>query len=413
MNKENFLNEALYQHSDVLSYYVSRILAERYAGAAIVEGQEYAFDIEEFERAGQCDIVCVNTLHNQIKTEWMGIGEKLERKYENAWLSVMWKDHLLDVILMTYLNDGSKDRYHWIMAESQAIAEGFLQAVCDWTSPVEGEILVFENGGWHHSERLYAAIKSASLDDLVLPAELKRNLAEDFTRFLSARELYDRYGIPWKRGVLLTGPPGNGKTHIVKAIVNHLGLPCLYVKSFASTCGVEAGIRRVFNRARRQNPCLIVMEDIESLITKNTRSFFLNEMDGFAENTGVIVLATTNYPEKLDPAIVNRPSRFDRKYHFGLPESTERLNYLQTKLHEDAQLSEAGCHQIATLTEGFSFAYLKELVLSSLLQWVENPVPGRMDEVMLERVTVLREQMKTIQNCAAETDDDEEEEDEG
>ncbi len=409
MNKENFLSEALCQHQDVLSYSVSRKLAERFPATTIVEGQEYAFDIEEFERTGHCDVVCVNALYNQIKTEWMGADEKLQRQYENAWLSVLWQEHLLDVILVTYVHDGNKVRYHWIIAEARAIAEDFMRAVCDWTSPVEGEILVFEDGGWQASEKLYAAIKSASLDDLVLPEELKQSIVNDFTRFLSSRSLYEQYGIPWKRGVMFTGPPGNGKTHTVKAIVNYLGLPCLYVKSLDSRCGVEAGIRRVFNRARQQQPCLILMEDIDSLLPKKARSFFLNELDGFAQNTGVIVLATTNYPERLDPAIIDRPSRFDRKYHFGLPPEAERWQYLQTKLHDDAQLSEAACHQVAAITEGFSFAYLKELVLSSLVEWIDNPFRGRMDEVMLKRATILQEQMKTTQvNSTAEANDDDE-----
>lgn len=408
MNKENFLTEALYKHSDALSYHVSRELTENYTGAAIVEGKEYAFDIETFARAGQCDIVCVNTLHNQVKTEWMGAGEPLARTYANAWLSVLWQEHVLDVVLMTYDFDRDVSQHHWIIAESEAIAEQFLRAVCEWTEPVQDEILVFEDGGWMTSQRLYDAIKSASFDDLVLPAELKHSLVADFSRFLSSRALYEQYGIPWKRGVMLTGPPGNGKTHMVKAIVNHLGLPCLYVKSFESGCGVEAGIRRVFRRARRQQPCLIVMEDIDALVPKQARSFFLNEMDGFAQNTGVIVLATTNYPERLDPAIIDRPSRFDRKYHFGLPQAAERLQYLQTKLHAEAQLSAAACQQVAELTEGFSYAYLKELVVSSLVEWVDQPVPGRMNEVMPARASILQAQMRTAQTQEAKAKSDDE-----
>lgn len=400
MNKENFISEALCQHSDLLPYYVSRKLAERYQETAIIEGLEYAFDIEAFERDGQCEIVCVTALHNQIKTEWKGRREKPKRNYENAWLSVMWQDHLLDVILMTYLDDGCKSRGHWIIAETREIAENFLQAVCNWATEARGEILIFEDGSWCKSEKLYTAIKSASFDDLILPDQLKQSVIDDLTRFLSAQELYEKYGIPWKRGLLLIGPPGNGKTQMVRALVNYLSLPCLYIKSFNVHGEAETGIRRVFARARQIRPCLIVMEDIDSLITKYTRSFFLNELDGFAENNGIVVLATTNYPEKLDPAIIDRPSRFDRKYHFDLPAGEERSKYLQmwnAKWQDEMRLSESGQQKIVQVTEGFSFAYLKELVLSSLLQWAEKPARGEMDRVMLKRAMILRRQMKTAQ----------------
>ncbi|HZS03902.1 MAG TPA: ATP-binding protein [Blastocatellia bacterium] len=404
MNKENFISEALGQHSDLLAYHVSRKLAERYSERVIIEGQEYAFNIEEFARDEQCDVVCEVALHNQLKTEWMGIGRPLKRAYENAWLSVMWRDQLLDVILMTYVDGGCKSRSHWIIAETREVAEGFLRAVCDWACETRGEILVFDDGYWRKSNELYAAIKSTSFDNLILPGGLKQELTDDFTRFLASREMYERYGIPWKRGVLLTGPPGNGKTHAVKAIINRLGLPCLYVKSLKADYGEDGAIKRVFARARQIKPCLVVLEDLDSLIARNSRSFFLNELDGFAENTGVVVLATTNHPEKLDPAILDRPSRFDRKFHFGLPGPAERLRYLQAwneKLHDDARLSDDGAQRIAGLTEGFSFAYLKELVLSSLMQWVSDPLPGKMDGVMAGRAAVLREQMKSEAEKAA------------
>src|SRR4029077_18785777 len=90
----------------------------------------------------------------------------------------------------------------------------------------------------------------------------------------------------------------------------------------------HAQIRSVFERARKTTPCLLVLEDLDSLINDLNRSFFLNELDGFAANTGILVLATTNHPERLDPALLNRPSRFDRKYLFALPAHTERHAYI-------------------------------------------------------------------------------------
>src|SRR5690349_12665 len=81
----------------------------------------------------------------------------------------------------------------------------------------------------------------------------------------------------------------------------------------------------VFKRARMKPPCVIVLEDLDSMIDNKNRSFFLNELDGFHSNTGVVVLATTNHPEKLDSSILDRPSRFDRKYYFQLPAEAELL----------------------------------------------------------------------------------------
>src|SRR3989442_4448545 len=83
----------------------------------------------------------------------------------------------------------------------------------------------------------------------------------------------------------------------------------------------------VFARARMTNPCLMVFEDIDAMIDDENRSFFLNELDGFESNTGLVVLATTNHPDRLDPAILDRPSPLDRQYHFNLPATGGRFTY--------------------------------------------------------------------------------------
>src|SRR5690606_37405070 len=210
--------------------------------------------------------------------------------------------------------------------------EAFYSAVSTWSAIPHGEVLVFEQGNWRKDRELHESIQDSTFDTLVLVPGLKEALLQDVSGFFKSRDLYSRYGVPWKRGVLLLGPPGNGKTHAVKALCNSLELPILYVRSLESggmfDDGEHANISEIFSGARRAAPCLLVLEDLDALITPSNRSLFLNELDGFAQNTGVCVVATSNFPERLDPSILERPSPFDRRYTFALPAAAERRAYL-------------------------------------------------------------------------------------
>jgi SpoVK/Ycf46/Vps4 family AAA+-type ATPase len=241
---------------------------------------------------------------------------------------------------------------------------------------VRGEILVFHDGYFQKDKQLFNSIKNATFDNLILPHSLKQQIQNDFQQFFNSREVYERYGIPWKRGAIFIGPPGNGKTHTLKALINQLGKPCLYIRSFKSDNETEQeNMAEVFKRARMTTPCILVLEDLDSMIDDKNRAFLLNELDGFQPNTGVVVLATTNHPEKLDPSILDRPSRFDRKYYFQLPAESERLAYIDRwnqELQAEMRVTEAGAADVVNATEGFSFAYLKELFVASMVQWVSS-----------------------------------------
>jgi ATP-dependent 26S proteasome regulatory subunit len=148
-------------------------------------------------------------------------------------------------------------------------------------------------------------------------------------------------------------------------------------------------------------PCLLILEDLDSLIDDKSRAFFLNELDGFETNTGVVVLATTNHPDRLDPAILDRPSRFDRKYDFDLPGEAERSAYIaawNNELQPELRLSETVTREVIQQTEDFSFAYLKELFLSSMMHWMAMAGGISMDKIILGQATQLREQIDTSAN---------------
>lgn len=397
MDLKELISEALGLSSDSIAYFVSRELARLYSDKTIIEGAFSSFDLVGYAGAELCSLVGETAVFNESRIDWATSGKEFVDEPENGCFNVLWRGHLLDVLFLSWTSEGYRERHHWIVAEDRMTAEDFLRKVCGWASEVRCEILVFDGGYWYKDPELFEAIKCASFDNLILPAKLKREIQDDFANFFASHELYDQYRIPWKRGVLLIGPPGNGKTHTVKALINQMKQPCLYVKSFKSCWGTDHDrIRNVFKRARATTPSIVVLEDLDSLIGDENRAFFLNELDGFAVNTGVVVLATTNHPENLDPAILDRPSRFDRKYYFNLPAEAERMAYLVSwnqSLEPELRLSEPSLPKLVESTEGFSFAYLKELFLSSMMQWMSENATGRMDAVVLNRITVLREQM--------------------
>ena len=397
---ENFIRDALYKPNDYTAYYVGRKLAELHPEKTVVAGQTWYFDVESFVRDGHCSVVEQKSVFHHVKTDWEGTGRKLKNSIENSWLNVLWKGQLMEVVLITWAESRCRLRHHWIVADERQIAEDFFGAVCEWSCEVHGEILVYHDGYFRKDKRLFNSIKSATFENLILPAALKQQIQNDFQQFFTSREVYERYQIPWKRGAIFIGPPGNGKTHTLKALINQLGQPCLYVRSFKSDDETEEqNISEVFKQARMTTPCVLVFEDLDSMIDDNNRAFFLNELDGFHSNTGVVVLASTNHPEKLDSSILDRPSRFDRKYYFQLPADAERRAYLARwnhELQEEMRVSETGAARVVCRTQNFSFAYLKELCVASTLQWISSGgASGAMDEVILAQVELLRKQMST------------------
>lgn len=400
MGIENFIRDALHHPADYVAYHVARELAEMHPGKTILEGRNYQFDLDDFISAGQCSVVEQKSVFYHTTVVWEDTDEKPEEEIENAWLNVLWKGHLLDVILITWSQGCTLQQRQWIVADNRRVAEDFLNAVCAWWCEVRGEILVYQNGYFDKDKELFDAIKSANFDNLILRDSLKDEIKNDFEQFFNSRETYERYRIPWRRGSIFIGPPGNGKTHMVKALINYLGRPCIYVRSFTGHGNEQQNMAEVFDRAR-MTPSLVVLEDLDAMIHGQNRSFFLNELDGFRVNTGVVVLATTNHPEKLDQAILDRPSRFDRKYYFDLPGETERGSYIKQwnrDLLPELRVSERATALLVKETAGFSFAYLKELFVASMAAWMSTSGSTSMDKVILGQAKSLRAQMTTGQN---------------
>ncbi|KAH7406317.1 P-loop containing nucleoside triphosphate hydrolase protein [Phaeosphaeria sp. MPI-PUGE-AT-0046c] len=298
-----------------------------------------------------------------------------------------WKDQ--EAIL--YVADGRDGgsyfpavRNHYILTTNEHKVDELLKLAALWGSELHNEVWVFDAGYWQKSAELYRSVMNASWDNVILDEAMKKALINDVTNFFDGQKTYKDLQVPWKRGVIYYGPPGNGKTISIKATMHtlyqrghetnddRLTVPTLYVRTLASFGGPEFALRMIFSKARQEAPCYLVFEDLDSIVSDNVRSYFLNEVDGLTSNDGIMMVGSTNHLDRLDPGIAKRPSRFDRKYFFADPDEGQREQYArfwQKKLssNKDVEFPDKLCGKIAGITKGFSFAYIQEAFVASLL----------------------------------------------
>ncbi|MEM1070099.1 MAG: ATP-binding protein [Planctomycetota bacterium] len=397
MLHEKFIIDALKDNPAALAVTAESELLNQVGDVSVTPCK--GLEVEEFARLGYCEIEPLDQPRPSLLRFWGGEDhDRLFTKYSQVVWQVTWQGHSIHVVHLEWENGCGGDSRDWVVADSNEIADAFILDVERKTHAPGNAILVFANGRWSRSHSLYKATQSASFDDLILADHMKDAIRDDFKQFLDSEERYTRLGIAWRRGALMIGPPGNGKTHCARALVKELNIASLYVQSLSHQYFTpEQMWKQVFDRARGLRPCILVLEDLDSLVDDDNRSFFLNQLDGFEQNHGMIVLATTNHAERIDSAIIDRPSRFDRKYHFNLPAFEERVEYLsgwQQRLAEECGWKPEQVESVAAETEEYSFAYLKELIISSLMKWMHESSTD-FATVMTEQAGSLKQQMKT------------------
>ena len=221
-----------------------------------------------------------------------------------------------------------------------------------------------------------------TFDDVAGHKEAKQEL-EEIVDFLKSPQKYLRIGAEIPKGVLLVGPPGTGKTLLARAVSGEAGVPFLSVSAsefMEMFVGVGASrVRSLFEDARKSSPSIIFIDELDSIGRRRgagiggghdereqTLNQILSEMDGFEKDTSVIIIAATNRPDILDPALL-RPGRFDRQVTIGLPTQREREQVLKVHVRNKPIADDVDLGRLAEATPMFSGADLENLTNEAAL----------------------------------------------
>jgi hypothetical protein len=238
-------------------------------------------------------------------------------------------------------------------------------------------------------------IPRVAWSDLVISADVSSLLKSDFESFWEREKWFRERNLPFRRGYLLHGPPGNGKTSAIRAMMTSRNLNAHTLRFFGPELD-DGDLDRLFDKVHRDRPAIVLFEDIDRAFPRTGESasrislqHLLNCLDGVATGEAIVVIATANEPTALDPAILRRPGRFDRVVHFPNPDPALRLEYLRRM---NSSLGDAQLQGPVQATVGFSFAQLREAYVIAGQQAFE-----RGDEVtkedLLAGIMSLRQSM--------------------
>jgi hypothetical protein len=228
-------------------------------------------------------------------------------------------------------------------------------------------------------------------DDIILPDDMKNDIRLCTESFLRGRHIYQKMAIPYKRGLLFTGTPGNGKTMLCKIIARESCLPFILFTFDDESRDYDIG--RAFEKAEELSPAILCFEDMDAISgSRQTLSNFLNKLDGFEPLDGIMILATTNKPEDIDPALCNRPSRFDRVFRIPNPDCDQR--FLMLKKYMGNLFSENILRDAASATDDFSMAYLKEVYIYSAMIALDEGSTVPTEDNLFQALERLKDQMK-------------------
>jgi hypothetical protein len=215
---------------------------------------------------------------------------------------------------------------------------------------------------------------TVTADDVILDTQIRAGVNLNVHGFIDAMDVMRSRGLPTSRGVLFSGPPGTGKTMLCKSIMNNRGdTTVIYVTSDTISCAGE--ISAIYHIARDFAPSIVMIEDIDTLGGLDRRAHgghpllgeLLNSLSGAQTNDGVVTVATSNYAHNLDEALRDRPGRFDAIFDVGEPSLELRIVLLEDAIARIGITPEFSIEDIARKCDGYTGAWLKELLTEALL----------------------------------------------
>lgn len=205
---------------------------------------------------------------------------------------------------------------------------------------------------------------------LQLPIPQMKEILTDIDGFWEMEDRFRKYKMVHKRGILMHGPPGCGKSYLIQNLINNIIAKNGIVFSLNGEAAVSmfTDFAQIFRQIEPTRPLVVLIEDIDNIVTagQGLLSSLLNVLDGVNQIENVVYLATTNYPERLQDRISNRPSRFDRVYEIPHPSAEVREFFIKHKLHED-DIKGIDMKKWVAETDGLSLSHIKELVVSTMI----------------------------------------------
>lgn len=229
-------------------------------------------------------------------------------------------------------------------------------------SAIGGTAQVLEPGYWdtavtQSGQSVYSRVPAREDVFLEFPNSASSVVLDGIRDFWKREDRFKAHGLPFKRGILLHGPPGTGKTCTLQIVAREVVADDGVVFIFRSVANFLYPFRE-FRLRQPDTPAVVLMEDFESIVARNSESALLNMLDGVEALQKCVFLASTNYPEKLEERILNRPSRFDVVVEVGYPEDDTRRAYVQY-LAKDCE--DVDVERLVRDTDGMSLAHVLEL----------------------------------------------------